>query len=444
MRYCFVMLVFNVFGQVLFCIAKKHYFCALKLFNELVNGVKMKKILYLCLFLLCPFQLNAQISQPDFFQDSIEFSLLTCSPSAEIYALYGHTAIRYRNVTRGEDWTFNYGLFDFTASDFVWRFTKGECDYCLGLIPYDAMIGEYKARGSAVYGQVLNLSRSEKEKLFYILMLNYLPENRNYRYNFLYDNCTTRARDKIEESVSGTVVYPVRHDNALSYREIIHQYTAEAPWAEVGQDLCLGVEADYRIDRRQEMFAPFYFRDYLSGAVIRGNDGCEREMVLREDTLVNLPVPGVCTSGESWINSFFAPKYVLSVLILLTLLLQVLQYFRNRIYWGVDVLLQMIAGLMGCVVTFLFFFSEHPTVGTNWQILLLNPLHLLLLPRVAYCAIKKKKTYIHHIYIYWLMFFMVFSTVTHQDFSMVVISLACILLIRSIGYLIYYKRNMIE
>ena len=131
----------------------------------------MKKIYWLLLLLwtvcTCPEKVQAQ----DFEQDSIEFSLLTCSPSTEIYALYGHTAIRYRNMTNGDDWAFNYGLFDFGAPNFIWRFTKGECDYELGIIPYDLMEEEYRRRGSAVYAQVLNLTREEKENLFRLLMM---------------------------------------------------------------------------------------------------------------------------------------------------------------------------------------------------------------------------------------------------------------------------------
>ncbi len=43
--------------------------------------------------------------------DSVEVSLLTCSPGTEVYSLYGHTAIRVKSYTTGEDWVFNYGVF---------------------------------------------------------------------------------------------------------------------------------------------------------------------------------------------------------------------------------------------------------------------------------------------------------------------------------------------
>lgn len=138
--------------------------------------------------------------------DSIQFSLLTCAPGNEIYALFGHTAIRYQNFSRGVDLVFNYGMFSFNTPHFVYRFVKGETDYQLGITPYPYFESEYAFRGSSVYQQVLNLTYSEKMSLLKLLQDNYLPENRIYRYNYFYDNCTTRARDQIKR-LSGKNVY---------------------------------------------------------------------------------------------------------------------------------------------------------------------------------------------------------------------------------------------
>ena len=90
--------------------------------------------------------------------DSVRISLLTCAPGSEIYSLFGHTALRYENPAKGEDWVFNYGLFSFDTPNFVYRFVKGETDYQLGVIPYRYFEGEYAMRGSSVYQQELNLT----------------------------------------------------------------------------------------------------------------------------------------------------------------------------------------------------------------------------------------------------------------------------------------------
>ena len=163
--------------------------------------------------------------------DRVRISLLTCAPGSEIYALFGHSAIRYENPDQQEDWVFNYGMFSFKDPNFVMRFVKGETDYQLGVIPFAYFEAEYAMRGSSVYQQVLNLTNEEKECLIRLLKENYLPANRVYRYNYFYDNCTTRARDKIEESIQGNVVYP-ENDAEVSFRSILHESMKDSHWSE--------------------------------------------------------------------------------------------------------------------------------------------------------------------------------------------------------------------
>ena len=138
--------------------------------------------------------------------DSIRLSLLTCAPGEEIYSLFGHTAIRYENPSQGIDAVFNYGLFSFNTPNFIFRFSLGETDYQLGVTDYEHFAAEYAFYGRSVWQQTLNLTDEEKTKLIQLLQENYRPENRVYRYNFFYDNCATRPRDKIEESIAGKVV----------------------------------------------------------------------------------------------------------------------------------------------------------------------------------------------------------------------------------------------
>ena len=232
---------------------------------------KSIKMWLLGIFSLC-FLLPVKALQP---QDSIRFSLLTCAPGSEIYALFGHTALRYQNFSDQTDLVFNYGMFSFNTPHFVFRFVKGETDYQLGITPYPYFESEYALRGSSVYEQELNLTPAEKWKLLSLLEENYRPENREYRYNYFYDNCTTRARDQIERSIDGTVVYPEGKEGK-TFRSIVHEFTAGSSWDELGIDLCLGAEADKPIDSRLQMFAPFYMRDFAAQAYILQPDGSRR------------------------------------------------------------------------------------------------------------------------------------------------------------------------
>ena len=171
--------------------------------------------------------------------DSIRVSLVTCSPGTEVYAVYGHTALRVEVPSEGIDVAVNYGLFSFEAPHFVWRFIKGETDYMVGAVGYPMFEREYTERGSSVTLQELNLSEPEKVALVRSLDENLRPENREYRYNFLYNNCSTKARDKVEEVLHGHLAVGVA-DSVSTYRNILHQYTEGYPWLQFCIDYLLG------------------------------------------------------------------------------------------------------------------------------------------------------------------------------------------------------------
>src|SRR5574344_1763849 len=96
----------------------------------------MKK-LYFCLLLLFTFSQSIWSAEDKQTKDNITFSLLTCSPGQEIYSLFGHTAIRYFDRDNNLDLVFNYGLFSFGQPFFIWRFTKGDTDYELGVESFE-------------------------------------------------------------------------------------------------------------------------------------------------------------------------------------------------------------------------------------------------------------------------------------------------------------------
>ena len=367
--------------------------------------------------------------------DSLEVGLMTCEPGSEVYSLYGHTAIRIKNYTTGEDWVFNYGTFSFRQPYFVWRFVRGECDYQIGAIPFMYFASEYRERGSSVYQQTINMMPDEKRRLFAYLLENMRPENREYRYNFLYDNCTTRARDVIENAIEGNVIY-CASDSVRTYRRILHEYTsANYPWTELGNDICLGAGADVDINIRQEMFAPFYLLRYADAAVIRDSAGNERPFVLSKYEVVK---KNEVTNASSLLPH---PSLLVWLLVIVVITLTLVEYRRHLCFWWLDAIVMTLAGIIGVVVTFLFFFSVHPTVGSNWQIWVFNPLPLLAMPWVVWCAIKGKKTRYHAFNALVLIFFILFSPIIPQDFCVLVVPLALVLCCRSCSYIVRYKKE---
>lgn len=402
--------------------------CCKKLGFILLKFMSRLKYFIFCLFMGVAFSVQSQST------DSIRFSLLTCAPGTEIYSLFGHTAIRYENYTRRIDVAFNYGMFSFNTPNFIFRFVAGETDYQLGITPYSYFEAEYAMRGSSVYQQVLNLTQSEKERLLTILENNYLPENRIYRYNYFYDNCTTRARDKIEECIEGKVVYPDSL-SGKSYRSIVHEFTAGSPWNEFGIDLCLGAEADKEINKRQQMFSPFYMKYYASNAYIVDAGGIRRPLILDETKIVDVEPEEV------------QPGFILSPLMCGALFLALCvvmawgQWKTQRIWWGWDIVLYGLQGLAGCIIAFLFFFSVHPTVGSNWLLILFNPIPLLYLPFMVYKAVKRKKDYYHVGNMVYLTLFITILPFCGQEFNLTVLPLALGLLVTSASYVLVWNKK---
>ena len=402
--------------------------CCKKLGFILLKFMSRLKYFIFCLFMGVVFSVQSQST------DSIRFSLLTCAPGTEIYSLFGHTAIRYENYTRRIDVVFNYGMFSFNTPNFIFRFVAGETDYQLGITPYSYFEAEYAMRGSSVYQQVLNLTQSEKERLLTILENNYLPENRIYRYNYFYDNCTTRARDKIEECIEGKVVYSDSL-SGKSYRSIVHEFTAGSPWDEFGIDLCLGAEADKEINKRQQMFSPFYMKYYASNAYIVDAGGTRRPLILDETKIVDVEPEEV------------QPGFILSPLMCGALFLALCvvmawgQWKTQRIWWGWDIVLYGLQGLAGCIIAFLFFFSVHPTVGSNWLLILFNPIPLLYLPFMVYKAVKRKKDYYHVGNMVYLTLFITVLPFCGQEFNLTVLPLALGLLVTSASHVLVWNKK---
>lgn len=306
--------------------------------------------------------------------EGLDISLLTCSPGPRSYELYGHTALRVVDRATGSDWTFNFGIFDFSKPHFTWRFALGETDYTVGVVPTPFFLSSYAREGRSVEAQALRLTQAEAARIVATLDSLVAIEGWTYRYNFLTDNCTTRAVDLVRRSLDGRLEWSAEA-TPTTYRRIIHEYAAEsAPWTTFSQDLALGAAADTLIGRREQMFAPLYAARYLDSARVVRADGRATPLVSGHTTLARPDGP----APED--KTPVAPTVIAMLLLVLSLIVSAREWKARRMSRTLDGLLLLVQGLAGCLIGLLFFLSEHPTVGSNWLILLLNPLALAAFP----------------------------------------------------------------
>ncbi len=363
----------------------------------------------------------------------LQLSVLTCSPGQEVYSLYGHTAIRCTSLAEGLDMVYNYGVFSFGQPHFIWRFMRGKCDYMLEPAPFRGFLAAYEKRGSRVTEQVLSLSQPEAHAIMCALIDNCAPENSTYRYNYLYNNCTTRVRDMIEGGVQGCVVYASRNLE-LTTRDVLHHYMQEHPWAAEGCDFLLGADMDTVVSDRLLMFAPEYMMDYLSTAQVHAEDGSVRPLVAETRVLTpgrDVPVErGFPLSPRQAGWGFFA----LCVLVVLV------ECLAGRVCKWWSALLLLAQGLAGTLLLFMFLFSAHPGVDSNWLMWPFNPLALL---GVGFVVWGKGRTQARWWTAYFciLALFLLFCPLIPQDFGNIVVPLTMSLLTRPIGFCVCCRRE---
>jgi len=302
--------------------------------------------------------------------DSVRVSLVTFYPGSEPHNIWGHSEIRVQQGSN--DLYYNYGVFDFQAPAFMWRFMLGETDYICQPVPrFYATIGMEERR---MVEQELNLPQDRAIKVRDFLFKNALPENRTYRYKFLSDNCSTRPRDIIEMAAGDGLQYPAMGDTTVTYRDILAHYCRNYAWEHFGIDLVLGWDVDTVLDQRATMFIPMLLMDAVAGATVK-TDSVTMPLVKNTTVPIDKSTDGNVRPPTPW---YLSPMTVATLLLVLTLLVTCRDWRRRDVSRWLDSALFTAGGLAGCILFFLIFFSTHEATSPNVNILWLNPLLLLL------------------------------------------------------------------
>lgn len=302
--------------------------------------------------------------------DSSRVSLLTILPGDAVYSEFGHSAFRITDPEQGIDRVYNYGTFDFRDPWFIPKFVYGRLDYMLSVTTYPRARQHYEVQRRPIIEQELRLTRTERSKLFRFLEINARPENRTYRYDFLFDNCSTRLRDALKTVMGDSLQFPPAPDPQKSFRHLLDIYVADRPALDLGFDLGLGQRADRVASPWETMFLPNYLMAAFDHATVASN-GTARALVTRTDTLY-------------WIDGYDATERAFDWPTLLGWLLLIGGLGLTG--WNAartpsvgrrfDAALLLVAGLAGVLMVFLWFIAEHTVTNQNWNLLWAWPTHL--------------------------------------------------------------------
>lgn len=396
----------------------------------------MKRI-FTIIFLITAF-LSVSKSQLPILTDSTKFSLLTCSPGPDAYEKFGHTAIRILDESQGVDLIANWGIFDFDKPGFYYKFVKGETYYMLGVHETFYFLESYQKRNSYVIEQMLNLSTEEKKRLYDAISVNYLPENREYLYNFVFDNCATRPRELINQIVKPKTIEAVNKIEYNSFRDWVGAYTGKSSWLQFGIDLVFGRDADEDATPYQAMFLPEVLYKSYEGAKVVDQNGAEIPFISEERFLVEK------SDDPQKSNLFSKPIFITTLLLILGFIITFFENKKKKHYKIFDFLLLLITGIAGLIIFYLMFFSIHPLVKSNFNLLWCNPLNIVA--SVLLFSRKTSKILKGYLLIYFVMIVVAFivAVLKVQVFNIAFLPVVGLLLVRILYWFKFHKSKEIQ
>lgn len=324
-----------------------------------MKTVVLKKI-FVCLLLLS--SIHNSFGQNVLLSKNAAISVMTCGTGNELYSLFGHTAIRVRDIENNLDVVYNYGAFDFSTPNFAMKFAKGDLDYFIVNDRYIDFINQYNYEKRDVYEQVLNISLPLKQKLFDNLAQSLLSEERLYQYKFIDNNCTSKVVDVINKTLNAKVITKNR-DTDQSYRSILFPYFNNHFYEQLGTSIVFGTKVD---QMGTKIFLPLELQKNLQLIQYQNQPLCKENK-----TILNFEEE----APISYWNNSYTYLFILGFVTII----------NKR---SIDYLYLSVITLLGLLFVFLGFYSSHQELGYNYNILLFNP---ALLPVLYFVITKNSK-----------------------------------------------------
>lgn len=333
-----------------------------------------KKLLFLLLFLI----VEITIAQQNNLSEQAEISVLTIGPGTSLNDAFGHSGFRVKDPVKGIDLVFNYGVYDFETPNFYTKFAQGKLNYLIGLNYYEDFYESYISQNRTIKAQVLNLSASEKQKLFDYLLNNLKPENKAYLYDFFYDNCATKIKDVTNIAVNNAIIFNTPKDyKDQTFRTLIQNNLNKNSWGSFGIDIALGAVIDRKARTIDHMFLPENIYKFFEVASIKNNKPLVKESNLLYKK-IEVPTPS---------NFLTSPLFVFGILGGFILFITYNDFKKQKQSVWLDVTLFSITGGIGVLILLLWFATDHKGTHQNYNLLWAFVLNIFMIGQLL-----KKKT----------------------------------------------------
>ncbi len=337
-------------------------------------------LLLLTLFAALPARAQQLIPSSGRSGDTLAISVLTFGPGTIYWERFGHNAILVRDSERGTAVAYNYGMFDFNQKNFMLNFARGYMLYRMAADRLDDDLDLYRYEGRWVQEQKLNLTPAQRLALSDFLQWNARPENRHYRYDYFLSNCSTKVRDALDRVLGGALNRQLEATmTTSSYRFEAVRLISPDLLAGTSMDLALSPIADRPINQLQQSFVPMVLMQQLRQIKVKDADGREQPLVSEEVRLLEGHVPEDPAQPPDWRLPFLLIGLGLAGLLLL------LNRFRANLaarigFAALATSYALFCGVCGLILLGAWTLTQHWAIWHNENLLLLNPLSLLLLP----------------------------------------------------------------
>jgi Domain of unknown function (DUF4105) len=305
--------------------------------------------------------------------------LLTMDQGDEIWERFGHNAILIRDRSTGQDLAWNWGLFDFQAPNFALRFIRGTMTFSMGPSELEPMLAAYAQANRSVYANEIYLTQEEAGSLDDFVRRNFAPENRDYVYDYFRDNCSTRTRDALDQTLGG-----VLHDQfasvptSTSYRWYVHRLVHDTVWLDQGLSFLLGSRGDVPITEWEAMFIPMDMERLLENAVRPDGAGGTRPILGPRQVLFQAdrpPTPDAPPSVSFWWLAMGAAGA--AVLLLLGRAAHREKTWAGRTLAAVAIVWGLFSGILGSLLVTIWF-TGHEFGYWNINLFYMSPFGLVL------------------------------------------------------------------
>lgn len=308
--------------------------------------------------------------------DDLTMYALTFGPGDHPFFKFGHNAILVQ-PKNADGLVYNFGTFAFDSPALIPKFLRGKFMYWLSVSGGRETMDAYAAANRSILAQELDLSPAQRWSLWQALRINARPENREYLYDYFYDNCSTRVRDAIDRVVDGRVRAAGNARMPLTFRDHALRMTADF-WPEaVGINLALGRAADAPLSRWDESFLPERLADLLRQ--VRISDGAgERSLVKAERIVFQAARPAKPARPPNWTPIFLLVGLAVGAAFFLLGRLGGSTLARVAFACGAS-MVGLVFGLVGLILVCLWWLTNHRIAYANANITQFAPWAVALL-----------------------------------------------------------------